>query len=130
MKKLFLSFFLLCSIIAISQDFDSKIKPTINELREFIAIPNDALNSQDILKNIDWLIQKFKARGFKTTVIQTEGQPLFFAELPKIPNVKTILFYMHLDGQSVEPKKWNQDNPYHAVLKTKEGNLWKTIDWA
>jgi acetylornithine deacetylase/succinyl-diaminopimelate desuccinylase-like protein len=37
---------------------------------------------------------------------------------------------MHLDGQSVDPSKWNQEDPYNAVLKAKDGTGWKTIDWS
>jgi len=130
MKKTFLLLIVFCSTLGFSQNIDNQLKPTIEELKAFIAIPNDALVSDDIQNNIDWLSKKFKARGFKTTVIKTEGQPLFFAELPKIANAKTILFYMHLDGQSVDPSKWNQEDPYKAVLKTKDGTGWKTLDWS
>ena len=130
MKKALLLLLVCYNTIGFSQTIEDQLKPTIEELKTFIAIPNDALVHDDIQKNIDWLSKKFKARGFKTTVIKTEGQPLFFAELPKIANAKTILFYMHLDGQSVDPSKWNQKNPYKAVLKTKNGTGWKTIDWS
>jgi acetylornithine deacetylase/succinyl-diaminopimelate desuccinylase-like protein len=130
MKKVLLLLLVCYTTIGFSQTIEDQLKPTIEELKTFIAIPNDALVSEDIQKNIDWLSKKFKARGFITTVIKTEGQPLFFAELPKVANAKTILFYMHLDGQSVDPSKWNQKDPYKAVLKTKNGTGWKTIDWS
>jgi acetylornithine deacetylase/succinyl-diaminopimelate desuccinylase-like protein len=130
MKKALLLILIFCYTIGFSQNIDGQLKHTIKELKAFVAIPNDALVSDDIQNNIDWLNTTFKARGFKTTVIKTEGQPLFFAELPKIANAKTILFYMHLDGQSVDASKWNQEDPYKAVLKAKDGTNWKTIDWS
>lgn len=130
MKKALLLIFIFCNIQLFSQNIETKLKTTITEIRDFVSLPNDAINGADILKNIDWLNKKFKARGFQTTIIKTEGQPLFFAELPKIANAKTILFYMHLDGQAVDPSKWNQEDPYKSVLKTKEGGVWKTIDWS
>ena len=122
MKKLTLLCILCCNILLFSQNVESKLKPALEELKDFIAIPNDALVPEDIIKNIDWLNEKFKRRGFKTQVLETEGQPLFFAESPTIKNAKTMLFYMHLDGQSVDNSKWNQENPYKAVLKVKDGN--------
>lgn len=122
----FISFWVSC----IAQDPESKLKPTILELKEFISIPNDALDAQDIEKNINWLEKKFKQRGFSTSVIQTDGLPMFFAELTGIKNAKTILFYMHLDGQSVDPSKWEQEDPYQAVLKTRQNDSWKSLDWA
>ena len=130
MKNLALLCLLLFTSILYTQNVEQKIKPTLEELKDFIAIPNDALMPEDINKNIDWLEVKFKQRGFKTQVLKTEGQPLFFAELPKIKNAKTILFYMHLDGQSVDNSKWNQEDPYKAVLKVKDGNDWKTLEWS
>jgi acetylornithine deacetylase/succinyl-diaminopimelate desuccinylase-like protein len=130
MKKLIIYTLLLCSSLVYAQNSDAKLKPALEELKDFIAIPNDALEPSDILKNIAWLEQKFKQRGFQTQVLETEGQPLFFAELPKVKRAKTILFYMHLDGQSVENSKWNQEDPYKAVLKTKDGATWKTLDWS
>ena len=130
MKKLTFTLFVLCSTVLISQNFDKKLKTTIEELRDFVSIPNDAINGDDILKNIEWLNTKFKARGFKTTVIKTEGQPLFFAELPKVANAKTILFYMHLDGQAVDRSKWNQPDPYQSVLKKQRGDTWEIINWS
>ncbi len=129
MKKLAILYLLLCTSFVYAQNVESKLKPALEELKDFIAIPNDALVTEDILKNIDWLDQKFKERGFKTQVLKTEGQPLFFAESPKVKNAKTLLFYMHLDGQSVDNSKWDQEDPYKAVLKAKDGNDWKTLDW-
>ena len=35
-----------------------------------------------------------------------------------------------MDGQPVDPSKWNQENPYSPVLKKKNSSGdWKTIDW-
>ena len=130
MKKLIFIVLLISVTQGISQNYEGKLKPALEELKDFIAIPNDALVPDDISKNIDWLEVKFKERGFKTEVLQTEGQPLFFAELAKIKNEKTILFYMHLDGQSVDNSKWNQEDPYKAVLKAKVGRDWKTLEWS
>jgi len=130
MKKVAFLIFAFCNALMFSQNFEKKLPATIEELRDFISIPNDAINGEDILKNIEWLDQKFKARGFKTTILQTEGQPLFFAELPKVEHAKAILFYMHVDGQAVDPSKWNQENPYKSVLKAKDTNGWKTLDWS
>ncbi len=130
MKKLAILCLLFTSSITFSQKFDSKLKPALLELKEFIAIPNDALIPSDILKNIDWLDRQFKKRGFVTQVLKTDGQPLFFAELPKRKKAKTILFYMHFDGQSVDTSKWQQENPYKAVLKTQNGENWETIEWS
>ena len=127
-----LSFTLLFVIIAgISPaqeegQLKSQVSRSINELREFVAIPNDALEHADINRNITWLTKKFNERGFNSTVLPTEGESLFFATLPMEDNKPTLLFYMHLDGQSVDPSKWEQPNPYDVVLKSREGERWVT----
>ena len=56
----------------------------------------------------------------------TDELPLFFRSPPNWKTKKpTILFYMHFDGQSVDPSKWNQPNPYEIVLKSEDGDQWK-----
>ena len=120
---------LLVSSLTVAQDaseLKSQVRHTIDELREFIAIPNDALEPSDINRNISWLTEKFNARGFNSSVLPTEELPLFFAALPMEDEKPTILFYMHFDGQSVDPSKWDQPNPYNVVLKSSEGDSWKT----
>ena len=95
----------------------SQVAEAINDLREFVAIPNDALNRDDIEDNIFWIKKQFEERGFNTATLETENLPLFFAALPMDDAKPTVLLYMHLDGQSVEPSKWDQPNPYLTVLK-------------
>jgi acetylornithine deacetylase/succinyl-diaminopimelate desuccinylase-like protein len=80
------------------------------EYFDLLALPNDAVVASDIQKNTDWLAQAFTRRGFKTQQLPNNGKPLLFAEYksPK-PDAKTILFYMHLDGQPVLPEhNWGQ----------------------
>ena len=130
MKYLNTIFFLLImgSIVAQETDLKSHVKHTIDELVEFVAIPNDALQHADINRNLSWLTEKFNERGFNSSILPTSGESLFFASLPIEDKKPTILFYMHFDGQSVDPSKWDQPNPYEVVLKTEdEDGLWKTI---
>ncbi|UWX54092.1 M20/M25/M40 family metallo-hydrolase [Maribacter litopenaei] len=129
MKKL-LSLLLFFTVLfdVVGQDstaLKSKVRKTIDELKDFVAIPNDALNSDDIDNNILWLRNKFNARGFNTSILETEGLPLFFAALPMDDSKPTILFYMHFDGQSVDPSKWDQKDPYELTLKSMVDGQWK-----
>lgn len=128
MKRILLFVLLSASFSVCCQDstqIKSQVRHTIDELRKFVAIPNDALNADDIDANLIWLRDKFNDRGFNTSILETENLPLFFAGLPMDDNKPTILFYMHLDGQSVDASKWNQPNPYETVLKSKDGDGWK-----
>lgn len=103
----------------------SQVRKTIDELKDFVAIPNDALNPDDIDDNIIWLRNKFSDRGFNTSILETEGLPLFFAALPMDDNKPTILFYMHLDGQSVDKSKWDQKDPFTLTLKSNNTGQWQ-----
>jgi len=131
MKKLLAPLFLLVLWINNAQDTElkSQVRHTIDELTEFVAIPNDALDHSDINRNLSWLTKKFNERGFNSSVLPTEGESLFFAALPMEDDKPTILFYMHFDGQSVDPSKWDQPDPYKVVLKSKEGDEWKTLSF-
>ena len=129
MRKLFALLFVFISGNIIGQEeseLKSQVSHSINEIRDFVSIPNDALEHADINRNLTWLTKKFNERGFNSTVLPTEGESLFFAALPMEDNKPTILFYMHLDGQSVDASKWDQPNPYEVVLKSKDGDTWKT----
>ncbi len=130
MKNFIAILCLLVSVSLFSQDdvaVKSQVADAIVELREFIAIPNDALDADDIDRNLMWLKRKFGERGFNTAELNTEGLPLFFAALPVSDGKPTVLIYMHFDGQSVDPSKWDQADPYKVVLKAPEGDGFKTI---
>ncbi|HHC79897.1 MAG TPA: acetylornithine deacetylase, partial [Flavobacteriia bacterium] len=92
MKKIFFLLLIGANTLVFPQATDQQLRTAIKEIIDFVAIPNDALAAKDISKNIVWLQQKFTNRGFATKVLQTEGQPLFFAELSDKKNRKTILF--------------------------------------
>ena len=128
MRPISIFLFVLCTITSYSQDaalLKKQVANSITELKDFIAIPNDALNADDIDDNLFWLKKRFNQRGFNTLELETENHPLFFATLPMEEGKPTVLFYMHFDGQSVDPSKWNQDSPYKAVLKSADGEGWK-----
>lgn len=128
MKKLLLILFCLAPFLSQAQEeaqLKRQVRQAINEIRSFVKIPNDALDHADINRNLTWLEVNFNARGFNSSILPTEGESLFFASLPMVDSKPTILFYMHFDGQSVEPSKWNQPNPYEVVLKSPDGDNWK-----
>ena len=102
---------------------------TFAEYLELLALPNDAINPPDIQKNVDFLERAFKKRGFVTRQLENKGKPMLFAEWPKkIAGAKTVLYYMHLDGQPVVDKEWSQPSPWGPVVKKKDSsNNWQII---
>ncbi len=111
--------------------FEGETKAAIKDLKELVGIPNNGLHKTDILANIDWLVNAFESRGFTTSILETEGNPLLYATFEVDTDLPTILFYMHVDGQPVDPSRWDQKDPYDVSLKTKNLNgKWSTLDWS
>jgi len=95
-------------------------------LNELISIPNDSHFEDQMEKNISWIKKNFNERGWEVVSLETKSLPLILVE-KKVSNLaKTVLFYCHVDGQPVNPKKWDQENPYQPVLKMDSGG-WITI---
>lgn len=109
--------FLGSSLQAQEDHLKTQIRHSIDEIIDFVSIPNDALNHADINRNLLWLRDKFGQRGFNTAELPTEEESLFFATLPMQEGKPTLLIYMHFDGQSVDPARWEQADPYRVVLK-------------
>lgn len=88
---------------------------------ELLALPNDATVPADIRKNAAWLVDAFARRGFQARELANDGKPMVFAEYkaPGSATRKTVLFYMHFDGQSVTPSQWAQRSPWEATLKAR-----------
>lgn len=107
----------------------SKVAVAINDIREFIALPNDALDVDSIDENLFWLKNQFEKRGFNTAELATENLPLFFAAMPMDDDKPTVLIYMHFDGQPVDPAKWDQPNPYITVLKRPIENGFENVSF-
>ena len=124
LKKVLLLFILQVNFIGLNGQ--SGLHSMIKDLREFVAIPNNGLNQKDIQKNIDWLAAALLQRDLQIRQLPTNGNPLLYAERQISRSLPTVLFYMHLDGQPVDPSKWNQEDPYEIVLK---GKNQKTLDW-
>ena len=99
------------------------------ELTEFLSIPNNALIDGHAENNRVWLKKAFEKRGFVTQELPTVSKTAFFAEYKAKRAKETVLFYMHFDGQPVEPTKWNQADPFKPVLKQLQKGEWKEIPW-
>ena len=99
----------------------------LDEFIEFLSYPNDANYESDIYKLMDWTENKFKSLDFKINRLDTETIPLMLASKHIRDDYKTVLIYMHLDGQPVDLSKWNQENPFIPVYKLKEDG--KFVDY-
>ena len=89
----------------------------LRELVELLSIPNVAADRANVRRNADLLREMFARRGFTAEILETDGNPLVFAER-RVPGAqRTLLFYAHYDGQPVDPKGWSQSSPFTPVLR-------------
>lgn len=114
------------AIKALTQKY---VKQSYPLLKDLLSIPSDAHFPEHVAANVSWMKTAFDGRGFKTTVLQTGGPPLLLAERHIDPAAKTVLIYLQVDGQPVDPTKWNQPDPYKPVLKEQRDGQWQVIDW-
>ncbi len=110
---------------ALAQKYGQNSLPTFFEL---LSMPNDAHYPKDIETNIIWSERAFQARGFTTKRLETPTVPLLLATRQVEGAQKTVLVYLQLDGQPVDPSKWQQEDPFEPVLKKQnEQGEWTII---
>ena len=130
---IFTTTFLLGQLITKDQiekfaiDQDQKL---FQEFYEFLSLPNDANIPNQLTANIEWCERSFKKRGFKIQSLKTDRLPLILAEKRFNRNYPTVLFYVQVDGQPVDPTKWFQKDPFLPVLKSMNSKgEWQKIPW-
>jgi len=111
------------------QIFDIGIE-SIDSFREFLSIKNDANFKNEMKPLIEWGINNFKKYGFEVERLETPELPLLLASKVISEDLNTLLIYLQFDGQPVDNSKWDQENPYKAVLKKRINNEYKIIDWS
>ncbi len=130
-----LLFFIVCNVVHAQTNWEEKIKQQLPEVlkkhRELVSIPNVASDTVNMMKNVAWVTTEFEKLNFTVSILETSTLPVFLAEKEVDPKAKTILFYLHLDGQAVNPAKWYQKDPFRPVLKAQDadGN-WEIINWS
>ncbi|MEL6538222.1 MAG: M20/M25/M40 family metallo-hydrolase [Bacteroidota bacterium] len=112
----------------LDQRLEKATQDSFADLIEFFSIPNDAHFPEQIEPNVVWCEEAFQALGFTTQRLETEYVPLLLAEYPVANAEKTVLIYLQIDGQPVDPAKWDQETPFTPTLKSQnaEGN-WEAI---
>jgi acetylornithine deacetylase/succinyl-diaminopimelate desuccinylase-like protein len=102
---------------------------TFREYLELLALPNDATSAPDLQRNVDFLERAFRKRGFTTRRLEGNGKPMLYAEWPgKAAGAKTVLYYMHFDGQPVVDREWSQPSPWKPVVKQRNrAGAWEVV---
>src|SRR5437879_11598754 len=81
-------------------------RKNFSEYLELLAIPNIPDKPDDMRRNAAFLEKAFRKRGFSARLLDNPaGRPLVFAQSDAgAPSARTILFYIHFDGQPVIPR--------------------------
>lgn len=89
----------------------------IREFMEVLSIPNIASDRENIRRNAEFLRTMLERRGFAGRVMETAGNPVVFGELSAPGAARTLLFYIHYDGQPVDPAQWTGTKPFEPALR-------------
>ncbi len=89
----------------------------VRELVEALSIPNVASDRENIRKKAKLLVGTLERRRFTASLLETEGNPLVFGERNVEGARRTLLYYIHYDGQPVNPSLWKQESPWKPILR-------------
>jgi len=120
-----ISLFFCAAALACAQDraaiqrFTAAHQPQIMaEFTELLAIPNVGTDRPNIRRNAEFIRAMLERHGMKAELLETAGNPLVYAEKNQPGATKTILFYIHYDGQPVDPARWKQASPFQPTMRT------------
>ncbi|SEP88314.1 M20/M25/M40 family metallo-hydrolase [Neolewinella agarilytica] len=103
---------------------------SLEPYQEFLSIPNDARIKGQLEPNLVWLEKEFAKRGFVGRRLKNEGiDLLLFTYQAATPKAETVLFYGHVDGQSVDVSKWILSPPFKPVYGTMTAMADGTINY-
>lgn len=88
----------------------------LNDFREFLSLPNTGAEPGMQQRNADWIIDYIEKRGFSAKSVTAGGAPYVIAERRTPGATKTVLFYVHFDGQPVIPENWASP-PFEPTLR-------------
>lgn len=101
---------------------------SIAQLMAFLALPNNGLVASDRESNVAWSLETFQRLGYQTSVLMSDGVEHVLAQGSHDDSLKTVLFYLQMDGQPVDPSQWSQTNPYIPVIKQRRSDGWEAVD--
>ncbi len=88
----------------------------LDDFKEFLSLPNTGAEPGMQQRNADWIIDYISARGFTAQSVSAGGEPYVIAERTTPGATKTVLFYVHYDGQPVIPENWASP-PFEPTLR-------------
>jgi acetylornithine deacetylase/succinyl-diaminopimelate desuccinylase-like protein len=78
----------------------------LRELTDLLAVPNLASDTAGIERNVVHIRQLLEKRGIKTQRLEYGGPPAVYGELRAPGASRTVMVYVHYDGQPVDAAQW------------------------
>jgi acetylornithine deacetylase/succinyl-diaminopimelate desuccinylase-like protein len=117
-------FFCIAAALACAQDraaverYVSAHQPQIMaEFIQLLSIPNVGTDRPNIRRNAEFVRAMLERHGLQAELLETAGNPLVYAEKNQPGAAKTVLFYIHYDGQPVDPARWKQASPFQPIMR-------------
>jgi acetylornithine deacetylase/succinyl-diaminopimelate desuccinylase-like protein len=89
----------------------------MQEFVQLVSIPDVKTDQPNIQRNAEFLKAMLGRHGFAAQVWESPGTPMVYGEHLASGAKRTLLFYIHFDGQPVQPKEWAQADPFVPVLR-------------
>ncbi|MFO7867608.1 MAG: M20/M25/M40 family metallo-hydrolase [Candidatus Aminicenantes bacterium] len=89
----------------------------LKEFMELLSIPNVTSDRENIRRNAKFIKSMMEKRGIQVQIMETEGNPIVYGELNNPQATQTVMFYVHYDGQPVDPEKWTETHPFEPVIR-------------
>ncbi len=110
------------TIKELHDNIDCSNEKDIELLKDFIRIPSLNDNHQGISKCVNFLTELLDSCGFFTKTIQTEGNPIIYAEAIVDKDKPTLMFYGHYDVQPTGALNLWKSSPFVPTIK--DGRLY------
>jgi len=102
----------------INQWRQSHEQQIVDRFAALLRIPNVAADTSNIRRNADHISRLLISAGMSVELLELEGSnPVVFAERITPGATKTLMIYIHYDGQPVNPGNWASD-PWKPVMRT------------
>jgi acetylornithine deacetylase/succinyl-diaminopimelate desuccinylase-like protein len=91
----------------------------IREYIAYVSVPDLHGDLPNLARNAEALRKMLAKRDLHPEVWTVEkGAPVVYGERMAPGAARTILFYIHYDGQPVDPKGWAQTDPFVPMIRT------------
>jgi acetylornithine deacetylase/succinyl-diaminopimelate desuccinylase-like protein len=88
----------------------------MGEFDELLRIPNVGTDHANIRRNAEFIRGLLERHGMQAELLETAGNPLVYAEKNVPGAARTVLYYIHYDGQPVDLSRWKTD-PFRPVMR-------------